>query len=125
MHCLRWTNILRLLALLVFCVTPAFGQAFLFNRSDFALGTNPGGVAVADFNHDGKLDVAVTDSSAQTVTILLGQSDGTFKEHATYSTGYPATSSSRADAAPWTSCQATICPAVSGVARLSAPVTSP
>lgn len=88
MHCLRWTNILRLLALLVFCVTPAFGQAFLFNRSDFALGTNPGGVAVADFNHDGKLDVAVTDSSAQTVTILLGQSDGTFKEHATYSTGY-------------------------------------
>ncbi len=88
MSCLGWVNILRFLAILIFCVTPAFGQAFLFNRSDFALGTQPGGVAVGDFNRDGKLDVAVTDSLAQTVTILLGQSDGTFKEHATYSTGY-------------------------------------
>jgi hypothetical protein len=88
MFCVRWVHILRFSALLIFCVSPSFGQSFLFNRSDIALGTQPGGLAVADLNHDGKLDLAVTDSFAQTVTILLGQSDGTFKEHASYATGY-------------------------------------
>jgi hypothetical protein len=43
---------------LLFVSPLSSGQAFRFNRSDFALGTNPGGVAVADFNRDGKLDVA-------------------------------------------------------------------
>lgn len=56
----------------------AFGQAYRFGRSDFTLGTYPGGVAVADFNRDGNLDVAITDGTESTVTILLGKPDGTF-----------------------------------------------
>lgn len=36
------------------------------------------GVAVADFNHDGKLDIAGIDAVANQVSILLGQGDGTF-----------------------------------------------
>jgi hypothetical protein len=46
--------------------------------SPIALGTSLSAVVAADFNGDGKLDLAVTDSSSNTVTILLGNGDGTF-----------------------------------------------
>jgi YD repeat-containing protein len=46
-------------------------------RKDFAAGTNPNQVAVADFNGDGFLDVAVTNNSG-TVSILLGDGAGNF-----------------------------------------------
>jgi YD repeat-containing protein len=38
----------------------------------------PEGIAVGDFNEDGKLDLAVTNTGGGTVTILLGNGDGTF-----------------------------------------------
>jgi Flp pilus assembly secretin CpaC len=44
-------------------------------------GTSPAGIAVADFNNDGKTDLAVTyatDSSNNSVAIHLGNGDGTF-----------------------------------------------
>jgi len=47
-------------------------------NSPIALGVNLQGVVAADFNGDGKLDVAVTDSVSNTVMILLGDGDGTF-----------------------------------------------
>ena len=47
-------------------------------NSPLALGMNLQGIATADFNGDGKLDVAVTDSVSNTVMILLGNGDGTF-----------------------------------------------
>ncbi len=50
-------------------------------------GTNPRGVAVADFNGDGKPDVAVTNSASSTVGILLGNGSGGFASATTYSTG--------------------------------------
>ena len=37
-------------------------------------------LAAADFNADGKLDLAVADSEANTVTLLLGNCDGTFTQ---------------------------------------------
>jgi hypothetical protein len=36
-------------------------------------------VALGDFNGDGQLDVAVTDNASNTVSILLGNGDGTFQ----------------------------------------------
>src|SRR5579862_9324066 len=65
----------------LFFSTLAIGQAFRFNRSDFQIGNYPGGIAVADFNGDGRLDVAVTDQTEGTITILLGQPYGTFLKH--------------------------------------------
>jgi hypothetical protein len=43
--------------------------------------------AVADFNGDGKLDVAVSNDDDQTVGVLLGNGDGTFQPARTYSSG--------------------------------------
>ena len=36
------------------------------------------GIAMGDFNGDGKLDLAIADSKSNTVSVLLGNGDGTF-----------------------------------------------
>lgn len=46
--------------------------------SPITIGTNPSAIAAADFNGDGKLDLAITNAADNTVTILLGSGDGTF-----------------------------------------------
>jgi hypothetical protein len=60
---------------------------------NYAAGTNPNGVAVGDFNGDGKLDLAVADRGSSnfvlgSVSILLGNGDGTFKAAVNYTAGY-------------------------------------
>ena len=47
----------------------------------------PFSIAVADFNNDGRLDIAVTLLSVDNVNILLGRSNGTFQSPKTFSTG--------------------------------------
>jgi hypothetical protein len=49
-------------------------------------GDHPIAVNAADFNGDGKLDLAVTNLNARTVAILLGSGDGTFQPQVSYST---------------------------------------
>jgi hypothetical protein len=58
---------------------------------DYSLGayTNPEAIAVGDFNGDGRLDLAVADEGSGTVSILLGNGDGTFQPAVSYSTGGP------------------------------------
>jgi len=48
------------------------------NNSPIILGSGLNGIVAADFNGDGKLDLAVTDSGNNTVIVLLGNGDGTF-----------------------------------------------
>ncbi|HEV2423273.1 MAG TPA: FG-GAP-like repeat-containing protein [Terriglobia bacterium] len=50
-------------------------------------GSEPIAVATGDFNKDGKLDLAVADLNADTVSVLLGNGDGTFQSPASYATG--------------------------------------
>ncbi|HMH41879.1 MAG TPA: VCBS repeat-containing protein [Pyrinomonadaceae bacterium] len=46
--------------------------------SPFAAGQNPSDIAVADFNGDGKSDIAVANHGVKTVTVLLGNGKGQF-----------------------------------------------
>ena len=45
------------------------------------------GIVAGDFNHDGKLDIAVSDSANNNVHVLAGNGDGTFTLIGSYSTG--------------------------------------
>jgi hypothetical protein len=67
-------------------VTKATAAIFL-TRTDYSDTDNPCGVAVGDFNGDGKLDLAVTDGGASVVSIFLGNGDGTFRSDIDYGTG--------------------------------------
>ena len=57
------------------------------NTNTLQGGSGPGAVVAADFNGDGNLDLAVTNSIAGTVSIFLGNGDGTFGPHVDYPTG--------------------------------------
>jgi FG-GAP-like repeat/Putative Ig domain len=48
------------------------------NGLPIAVGQSLSAIVTADFNGDGKLDVAVTDSGGNAVIVLLGNGDGTF-----------------------------------------------
>jgi hypothetical protein len=48
------------------------------STSPIPLGSNLSAIVTGDFNGDGKLDLAVTDSEGNAVIILLGNGDGTF-----------------------------------------------
>lgn len=48
------------------------------NGSPITVAGGPQAIIAGDFNGDGKLDLAITDGVSNTVTILLGNGDGTF-----------------------------------------------
>ena len=52
----------------------------------YSVGKVPGTVAVGDFNRDGRLDLAVLNTGSGSVSILLGNGDGTFQSALTYNT---------------------------------------
>jgi hypothetical protein len=51
------------------------------------VGNHPVAVAAGDFNGDGIPDLAVSNASDNTISILLGAGDGTFRQASTYSVG--------------------------------------
>ena len=54
-----------------------------------AVGHSPSAVAAGDFNHDGRPDIAVTNKESNTVSILLGNGDGTFQPAVSPGPGSP------------------------------------
>ena len=66
-------------------------------KVDYTVGTSqlPGQLAAADFNGDGKPDVAVADS--QGVSVFINSGTGTFAAHVDYPTGNPTTGLTVAD----------------------------
>ncbi len=65
------------------CASPAF-----FGRpGPFTAGTNPTSIAVADFNRDGKADLAVANYDSGDISILLGSGTGSFSARRNFSVG--------------------------------------
>jgi len=58
-----------------------------FNMTDYTVGHAPEFLVTADFNGDGTLDLATSNISDNTVSILLGRGDGTFQLPTTYQAG--------------------------------------
>ncbi len=57
------------------------------NGSPMAVGNYLSAIVTGDFNGDGKLDLAMTDSAGNAVIILLGNGDGTFRAPTTIAAG--------------------------------------
>ena len=77
-------------ALLFLSTFPTHAQAQTVSfiaRRDFAAGGNPISVAVGDFNGDGILDLAVANSGSNTISVLLGNGDGTFQTAMNFGVG--------------------------------------
>ena len=73
------------------------GDGTFQTHVDYATGIQPSAVVAADFNGDGKLDLAVANACGDpgceyypgSVSILLGNGDGTFQAHVDYPTSGP------------------------------------
>jgi hypothetical protein len=68
--------------------TGAYSSALFSSTTQTpATGTKPFAIAAGDFNHDGIPDLAVANSGTDTVSVLLGNGDGTFQTQQTYAVG--------------------------------------
>lgn len=70
------------------------GDGTFQSQVDYATGPQPSSVAVADFNGDGKPDLAVANANCistpcgpGSVSVLLGNGDGTFQTHVEHNAG--------------------------------------
>lgn len=55
--------------------------------ANYTVGDSPNAVVTADFNNDSRLDLATANFSSNSVSVLLGNADGTFQAAVTSSTG--------------------------------------
>jgi hypothetical protein len=62
-------------------------QAVVLAGGSFEVGDLPDCGVVADFNGDGKLDVAIGNISSNTISVLLGNGDGTFGSEQDFAVG--------------------------------------
>jgi serine/threonine protein kinase len=65
---------------------PPAGVGIFGPAAHFDTGLEPRGVAVADFNRDGNLDLVVTNRLNHTVSVFLGNGDGSFQRAVHYLT---------------------------------------
>src|SRR3954463_4249494 len=70
------------LALAAGSAAPAL--AWISATQTFTTGSTPFMVAVADVNGDNKADLVTPNTGAATVSVLLGNGDGTFQGHQTF-----------------------------------------
>src|SRR3954469_771777 len=52
--------------------------------TNLAAGTSPAGIAVGDYNHDGKADMAVVDQSSSRVNLMVSTGNGSFEDMGSY-----------------------------------------
>jgi hypothetical protein len=66
------------------------GNGTFGNSNYYPVGVGPDGIAAADFRHDGKIDLAVANNNFEapsTVSVLLGNGNGTFQTAVNYPVG--------------------------------------
>src|SRR2546421_12447703 len=84
----RWLLVAAALFFSSTVSAPALAQTVPFNaRLDFAVEAHPTFVAVGDFNGDRVQDLAVTNFDSNTISVLLGNGDGTFQAPPTVAEG--------------------------------------
>ena len=71
--------LLLLRSLMIVDAVWAQGEVSFIARKDFRVGVGPVSITVGDFNGDGRPDLATANGGANTVSIRLGQGDGTFE----------------------------------------------
>ncbi len=69
-----------------FPVSVRANSLYFTNTQILDTDASPSSITVGDFNRDGRLDLAVGNSGSGTVSIFLGNSDGTFQPKADYAT---------------------------------------
>jgi hypothetical protein len=86
-----WTLVTLWLVVTILTLTrQAAAQAYAFGVGAFSVPSSPSSIATGDFNGDGKLDLAVTAYSEignGSVSVLLGQPDGSFAPYVAYPVG--------------------------------------
>ncbi|MDP9052712.1 MAG: NPCBM/NEW2 domain-containing protein [Acidobacteriota bacterium] len=74
----QFKHITSCLVLAMVCA-PIMALAYqLANPEGYTVGLDPHGILAADFNNDGKTDLASANAAEATVSVLLGNGDGTF-----------------------------------------------
>jgi VCBS repeat protein len=73
--------------LLLVLAIPAAADPLFSRGSSFDTGWYPRGVAIADLDGDGHLDLVTANQAANTVSILLGNGDGTFRARTDFEAG--------------------------------------
>src|SRR5216684_3491351 len=73
-------------SVLTAAATHAQGVSFIARR-DFAAQASPSSVAVGDFNADGVPDLAVANTDSNSVSVLLGNGDGSFQTARSFGAG--------------------------------------
>ena len=88
-----WKNMKVSRALLALGIGAMLGCAGQARATEFggpksyAVGAGPTAAVIADFNGDGKPDIAVVNSSSNNVSMLLGNGDGTFQAAKNFDVG--------------------------------------
>ena len=79
------------LAWLILSAAMALGQtpspASFVAKADFPLGASPNALAIADLRANGKHDLVVANGGSNTVSVLLGNGDGTLQPAVNYAAG--------------------------------------
>src|SRR5260370_4762633 len=78
---------LALAAQALLALAPPRAQPGFQTPRSFDAGSSPVFVAVGDFNRDGIADLAVVNNASNSVSVLLGNGDGTFQAAVNYAPG--------------------------------------